>query len=278
MLAHEKLGISRNYKYLSSIRQQLDPALEELCEKGFLAGFRYEGKGRGAQLIVDSALRRTSISARKGRKKKKGEGKGGGNLRLEIEIMLEERGINPERLASVLDSYGEELLRKVKQIICYYDTLVEQNSRLVSKNRTGFLFRAVERARGFVLPGPFGSRGQVSIFPSQRRLTQSSDLGQANSYEDRGDCGEDDEVDRLRAQYLVERKREAKRLMSTAEPSILEKVRAEVERDLSKFRGNISESNFASVVDHGVEERLLKLFAFPGFDEWMLSRSAPRRS
>jgi plasmid replication initiation protein len=36
-LAHEKIGISRNYRYASSLRQQLDPAINELIERGFLS-------------------------------------------------------------------------------------------------------------------------------------------------------------------------------------------------------------------------------------------------
>jgi hypothetical protein len=37
VLAHEKIGISRNYVYASSLRQQLEPALEELRDKGMLS-------------------------------------------------------------------------------------------------------------------------------------------------------------------------------------------------------------------------------------------------
>ena len=36
-LSHEKVGVSRNYQYASSLRQQLDPALDELIEKDFIS-------------------------------------------------------------------------------------------------------------------------------------------------------------------------------------------------------------------------------------------------
>jgi plasmid replication initiation protein len=44
-LAFEKLGLSRSYKYASSVKQQLEPAVSELIECGFLANCEYLGKG-----------------------------------------------------------------------------------------------------------------------------------------------------------------------------------------------------------------------------------------
>lgn len=44
-LAFEKLGLSRSYKYASSVKQQLEPAISELIECGFLANCEYLGKG-----------------------------------------------------------------------------------------------------------------------------------------------------------------------------------------------------------------------------------------
>jgi hypothetical protein len=51
-LAHEKLGISRNYKFASSLRQQLDPALTELCKEGFVETYSYAGRGGETRLTV----------------------------------------------------------------------------------------------------------------------------------------------------------------------------------------------------------------------------------
>jgi plasmid replication initiation protein len=49
-LAFEKLGLSRTYRYVSTLRQQIAPALEELQEIGFLS--RVEFLGRGSQTVV----------------------------------------------------------------------------------------------------------------------------------------------------------------------------------------------------------------------------------
>ena len=54
-LSHEKIGISRNYAYASSLRQQLDPAIEELVASGFLAGCEYIGKGKNTEVVFFAA-------------------------------------------------------------------------------------------------------------------------------------------------------------------------------------------------------------------------------
>lgn len=51
-LAHEKIGISRNYRFVSSLRQQLDPGLEELRDRGFISDFFYFGKGQTAEIEI----------------------------------------------------------------------------------------------------------------------------------------------------------------------------------------------------------------------------------
>ena len=53
--AHEKIGISRNYRYASSIRQQIDPALDELVERGFLSEYDYAGQGKHFEIIMTAA-------------------------------------------------------------------------------------------------------------------------------------------------------------------------------------------------------------------------------
>lgn len=57
-LAHEKLGISRNYRYPSSLRQQLDPAIDELIATGFISGANYEGKGKDTQVVFSAARKK----------------------------------------------------------------------------------------------------------------------------------------------------------------------------------------------------------------------------
>lgn len=51
-LAHEKIGISRNYRFASSLRQQIDPAIEELMTLGFLAKAEYSGRGAATEIAL----------------------------------------------------------------------------------------------------------------------------------------------------------------------------------------------------------------------------------
>jgi len=50
LLAFEKLGLSRSYRFVSSIKQQLEPAIEELTRCGFLARCEVLGKGESATI------------------------------------------------------------------------------------------------------------------------------------------------------------------------------------------------------------------------------------
>ncbi|MCC6220622.1 MAG: replication initiator protein A, partial [Deltaproteobacteria bacterium] len=55
VLAFEKLGLSRNYRYVSSVKQQLEPALEELVQKKFISHFDYGGHGMDTTLRIYAA-------------------------------------------------------------------------------------------------------------------------------------------------------------------------------------------------------------------------------
>lgn len=50
-LAYEKIGISRNFKYASSLKQQIEPAIQELQEKDFIKKFEFIGKGASTKVI-----------------------------------------------------------------------------------------------------------------------------------------------------------------------------------------------------------------------------------
>ncbi|MGA1191168.1 MAG: replication initiator protein A [Bdellovibrionota bacterium] len=54
-LAHEKIGVSRTYRYPSSLRQQIDPAVEELVKAGFLSHVEYQGRGQATEIVFFAA-------------------------------------------------------------------------------------------------------------------------------------------------------------------------------------------------------------------------------
>jgi hypothetical protein len=60
-LAFEKIGLSRSYKYVSSIRQQLTPALKELVSIGFLSSFEFLGEGQNSIIRFVAVNGTTSV-------------------------------------------------------------------------------------------------------------------------------------------------------------------------------------------------------------------------
>lgn len=260
-LAHEKLGISRNYRYFSSIRQQIDPALDELVKAGFIETYSYQGRGDNAEIcIVSRSGIPRSIDNNKSSEslvskpvvvpsKNDLESK-----RVAVQRALEDRGLKAAQSERLLKDYGHVLLDKVARIVEHFDELVGSRSKLVSRSPVGFLYRAVETPERFVLPGDETAKPQAELFSpktEQKAAEQKIDL---------------------RANYLVARKKEAKELRGRVEAHVLKKVRGEVEIALSKFRANISEKNFEEAVEHAIEERLLTLFAFPSYEEWVSQR------
>jgi hypothetical protein len=55
VLCHEKIGVSRNFKYASSLKQQLEPGLEELVKANFISSFEFVGRGKLTEVVVVSA-------------------------------------------------------------------------------------------------------------------------------------------------------------------------------------------------------------------------------
>ena len=60
-LAHEKIGVSRNYRFASSLKQQLQSALDELIDRQFLGSYEFVGKGSHTEVILEVASRAPKI-------------------------------------------------------------------------------------------------------------------------------------------------------------------------------------------------------------------------
>ncbi len=260
-LAHEKLGISRNYRYLSSIRQQIDPALDELVKAGFLENYSYQGRGDDTEVCIVSrsgvprSIDNKTPEAHADKLIAVSSKDDVDSKRKSLQRALEDRGLKAIQAERLLKEYGHVLLDKVARIIEHFDELVGSRSKLVSRSPVGFLYRAVETPERFVLPGD-----DATVKPQAELFTQKIEPKVSEPKID------------LLANYLVARKKEAKELREKVEVPVLKKVRGEVEIALSKFRANISEKNFEEAVEHAIEERLLTLFAFPSYEEWVSQR------
>lgn len=286
-LAHEKIGISRNYAYASSLRQQLDPAIEELVARGFLGGCEYVGKGHATEVVFFAASAKprvqtgSSASAGQGSAPPEvlpAEGTGSAAATKPIRLSLEAapldarvaadlvaRGLRPHQVERLLAGRSTDQLERIARIIDHYDHLRTSNSPRVSKSPVGFLYRAVENPDLFVLPNQAAKPEQVRFNLESRPAaprTRAAGAGERSvatppSHE---------------SEYLVARKRELARLRETVEPDLLRKMTADVEKALVKLKGSISPSRFEQAVSHAVDEKLAKLFALPSFEEWLLRR------
>ncbi len=185
-LAFEKIGLSRTYKYVSSIRQQLTPALKELVEIGFLSSYEFLGEGQNSIIRFVAVNGTTSVRSLKQadeENNQRGEvrakkisgalhvrkntdeaqqfdfqNKTTANtptdttLKSDITALLIERGIMERQIDKLLSFQSLESLKKVRKIIDYYDDLCARSDKRVSKSPIGFLYRAVESPYKITLP------------------------------------------------------------------------------------------------------------------------------
>lgn len=272
-LAHEKIGISRNYQYASSLRQQLDPALAELVEAGFLSKSEYLGKGKDTEVVIFAANKtgRVNLQGAGARSSPdsqvdvesgtdEGSSQRGGEIRQRVSALLVARGLKDSQVVRLLAGKTEEAIARIREIVEYFDKLCASNSRLVSRSPVGFLYRAVEHSEQFVLPGDDSRRpAQTSLqLGPAKKPVEVSASATAN--------------DSLESEYLVSRRVEIKRMRETLEPETLQRIQKEVETALIKLRGVLSDARLKEVVQHGVDEKVAKLFAIPEFEEWIRTR------
>ena len=278
VLAHEKIGISRNYIYASSLRQQLEPALEELKEKGALSEYEFIGKGKSTEVVLVAAhaprkvlAQQTTAAGPTAATSAVGQGRGVSDSAQpservqQIISQLAARGLAEKQARRLVAGYGADALARIEAIISHFDKLVASQSHLVSRSPQGFLYRAVEKPFEFTLPGEKCAgknvqQGSLAFSsPDTRQVRQEEALAK----EKRKAESFNQEI-----AYLTERKEALESLQTKTDQSVVRELRAEVEEALSKLRAHISPQRFAEAVQHGVEQRLLEQSGFPDFDDW----------
>jgi hypothetical protein len=184
-------------------------------------------------------------------------------------------------------------LQRILDIVAYYDRLCSNKSKLVSRSPIGFLYRAVEHPEAFILPSDknaqahfskashsqsaFAFRGESPRGDPARALYVGPEARSASNAQATSSSGTNnlkstvgrDRLAELQASYLEARRRAVQQMKLDVEPSMLAKITSEVEGALAKLRSLISPKRFEETVEHGIEERLVKLFLFPDFDEWI---------
>lgn len=268
-LAHEKIGISRNYKYASSIRQQIDPAIEELIDIGFIERCQYEGRGKHIGISIFA-------SQRKPRSLQKNDSSNENNPVSQISNInsvqnneeliknykgifsaLVSRGLQETVVKRLLFDKDENSLSRIAEIIKYFDYLCSNSSFLVSKNPLGFLYRAVEKPDQFVLPKEQQSRGETQ--QKLKEIKTKVEVKKQQSIK---------KTESSKVDYENYKKSEISRLTQSVEPIVLEKIKKETLLKLKNVKGLISEEHFHEAIEHGVSKKLESMFLIKTYDEW----------
>ena len=339
ILAHEKIGVSRNFKYLSSIRQQLDPALEELRDRGFIDKFIYEGKGANSEITIyakingaiNSAgikdtqqeqisnsnsntsvfeskkpetqkLKTTTKSANSKEAKSSLNNLSGTLSKITSEISptesnftnvelsndgnskllesekqpslsrqlmgaMEKRGLQEHQIRALLKEKNENQLKRIKLIIDYFDYLKKINSKNLNKNPIGFLYRAIQNFEEFKLPEFYEKTLAKSTQIVNTRAVNTQTLFSQNT-NSKAEQKPVSNIDKLQAQYLIYRNQEISKAKKTLDRETLKTIREGVIKALDKLKSLLTESRFAEVVEHGVDEKIAKLCMLKSFEQW----------
>ena len=289
-LAHEKVGISRNYKFASSLRQQLEPALEELVERGMIAEFQFLGKGASTEVVLIAAYGARKGSGTEssttnsthsndfgfgGPKVENGQSRESDDPYEQIVFALVERGLAEKQVRKVVVESTDDYLQRVREVIAHYDSLLASKSQLVSKSPCGFLYRAIERPFDFVLPSDkkkfkgAGEGSETSERANSRESSQSSKEGRSFDAQPAQVINDLSYDIAAEAAYVAARKKALDKIFAETKPQEVELLRDEVSQAMNKLKAYISPQRFEEAVQHAIEQRMLERRGFPDFDRWM---------
>ena len=289
-LAFEKIGLSRTYKYVSSIKQQLKPALEELVEVKFLTKYEFIGDGESTILRcysnVSSEFKSTNSNASLSNMKfgevksvnSSSENQSGlksGNLenldqeQVSIAQALVQRGLGQKQAKTLILSQARDLYPKIKQIIKYFDYLLSSSDRKISKNPTGFLYRAVENPLKINLPKEF----QPQQNSSSRQLRPEHKVVRAGKVKSKNNIDNSDGmqvVDQAkRSEYNAFVQNELNCAMTRMAPAELGLLFAETQDKMKSLKRILGEDKFQEAVEGCVRDELRRRFRLPQYEEWL---------
>jgi len=151
-LAHEHLGISRNFKYVSQLVQQLRPALEDLKANGYLRTWEVRDRVISFQRVPHEEYEQeVTEEALDGLPFEEAamtiEVESDDETRLagaesDVLAALLERGITQRRAASIVRAHSPDRLGQVADTIAYFDWLLKHGKRRV-ENPAGFLISLI---------------------------------------------------------------------------------------------------------------------------------------
>lgn len=230
-LAFEKLGLSRSYQYVSAVKQQLEPACEELCKRGFLES--YEFLGKGATTLV-------RFVSRNGRSESEPRIKSDPEVPTRtpsdqegLRDALVERGLSRSQIEKLLNGKGADEIARLRGVLKEYDTFLRSGSSGSVRNPAALLYRAIEDP----------SRYSFGMKPKER--TRRPELKLV------GREGEEAPVPGISEESVDEAKR-------TLGAEVVEKIYADVNRKLASLRTVLDEARFSEAVEGCVREELVR--------------------
>jgi hypothetical protein len=166
-------------------------------------------------------------------------------------------------------------LQRIECIVQHFDKLVASASHLVSRNPTGFLYRAVERPLEFSLPTDKqssqergkGSRAHQPGLSFQTRNQQTSPKPHVARASNTSQAD-------LEVVYLAERSNALERARASVSSTVHASLCSEVEGGLAKLRAHLSSQRFEEAVRRGVDQKLLDMAKFPEIAEWTKMRKS----
>lgn len=266
MLAFEKIGIARTCKYISSVKQQLLPACEELVEKGYLESFEFSGCNpepmvtfTKKSLVVDD----TKIIAWKNLQERNGQVIDIASLpvvptpeMLEVQTMLTERGLALAQVRKLLKVKTAEQLKRVREIVQYFDDLVASNSSKTLQSKEGFLYRAVERSDTFTLPSDFKSQKQGSFYKpvAQQSIFENSANKKAELFK--------------RSAYEQYRKKMIESYKATLTENNIRDLQIIAEQKVRGFTKELDENSITNACNGLINKELATRAAVLNFEDW----------
>ncbi len=290
-LAFEKIGLSRSYRYISSIKQQLKPALQELVAVGFLSNYEFTGDAEATVLRCFSNIQNTekpsSYSSKEPKAVENSVDPEKTGKRLEslshleplqeqLVTQLAERGLNLKQAKNLILGLDKGFYAKVGSIIDYFDHLVATNDQKISKNSVGFLYRAVENPLKINLPKEFFKKNVARVLRPEHKIIKANRTGRPETKKtapgtvkrepeniEKADASE------KRTKYNQFIQNELNCVMTRMAPVELGELFAETESKMKSLKRILGDSRFQEAVEGCVRDELRRRFRLPQFEEWI---------
>ena len=267
-LAFEKLGLARTYKYVSSIKQQIAPACDELISIGFLDNAEFYGRGEGTMVRFS---KKSEISSIPSPKKVTAQTEYVKQPEIQIrapelttrdsnlESALVQRGLTSGQVKHLLSQKTATDLERIKQILTYFDSMVSVGDPKVSRNPVGFLYRAVESPYRFIIPTE-----KASSQKSQQKVKSSRpELKVVNSR-----AKEAPEIVARKSQYQAYLSERVSKYRIDIGSERLQHLYGIYEQKMSCLKSILDASKYREAVEGLVRDEIIKTLGLPSFETW----------